>query len=280
MLSELTLQQTFKAQNRFALPQLNTELDRLEHQGIHQGCYCAPEINWIALMRQLLKALDVQLGRGQAALVRVGHYAGAESKTWDGLRDIKISPPGKPYKHGTPLTAWLATPEHGRGQFGLPFGWILIEDAEAPLDLALLDPLQSASQGWQVEHEECRKQLRTLYAARTSAQQKQRQQEADLAEVERQQQARTQRLASLSPAGQAVESLSEKLANDQRFAIKEPSGELRTLLNQAVTRVAEEGDTTLKAETRELFSACCELWGLSRKKNAKLKALWRQLNDD
>lgn len=281
LLAGLTRQQAFKALNRFALPQLKAELDRLERQGIHQGCYCAPDTNWITLMHRLLKTLEAPLARGQAALVRLGHYAGAESKTWDGLRDIKVSPPGKkPEQYSdTPRTAWLATPEPRRGQFGLPFGWVLVEDRETPLDLALLEPLKAASQGWQAEHDVCREQLHALREARASAQARQREQQAALAEAERAQQERAQHLINLTPAGQALEALREKLENDQRFGIHDASGELRTLLNHAVARVVEENDAALKAETRELFDACCELWGISRKKNAKLKALWRELND-
>jgi CRISPR-associated protein Csm5 len=280
-LATLTLNQAFIAQNRFAVPQLETELARLERQGVHQGCYCAPETSWIALVRRLLLALESPLQAGKAALVRLGHYAGAESKTWDGLRNIKVSPPGKtPLKFDkTPRTAWLAAPAPRQGQFGLPFGWVLVENAADPLEPELLAPLEAASTGWEAELDACRDQLATLRAARSEAMARQQRQEAELAEMVRAQQEKADRLEKLTPAGQAVEALSDKLANDQRFKINEPSGELRTLLNQAVAKVVEEGDTELMAETRELFTACCQLWGVDRKKNKKLKELWKPLND-
>lgn len=280
-LAELTLKQLFIAQNQFALPQLESELDRLERQGEHQGCYCAPEISWITLMRRLLRELATPLAEGQAALVRLGHYAGAESKTWDGLRTIKVSPPGKkPFKFAdTPRTAWLATTAPRQGKNGLPFGWVLVENKEEPLVLTALEPLQQASAVWEAELADCREQLATLRAARREAEDKQHQQEKELAEMARAQQERAAQLERLSPAGQAVEALREKLANDQRFNISEASGELRTLLNQAVAKVVEEGDPELKAETRELFTACCQLWKVDRKKNRKLKELWKPLNE-
>lgn len=280
-LAELTLKRLFIAQNRFALPQLESELDRLERQGVHQGCYCAPEVNWITLIRRLLRELEVPLARGQAALIRVGHYAGAESKTWDGLRSIKVSPPGKkPFKFAdTPRTAWLATTAPHQGRQGLPFGWMLVENSEEPLALAALEPLQHAGAGWAAELSECRQQLQTMRTARREAEAKQRQQEQELIEMAREQEERAARLESLSPAGQAVEALREKLANDQRFNISEASGELRTLLNQAVAKVVEEDDSELKSETRELFTACCQLWKVDRKKNRKLKELWKPLNE-
>ncbi|MCG6659394.1 hypothetical protein HOP52_16680 [Halomonas campisalis] len=278
-LAELTLEQVFVAQNRFALPQLEAELARLERQDVHQGCYCAPETSWITLMRRLLRELESPLREGRAALMRLGHYAGAESKTWDGLRDIDVSLGKRRKFSDTPSTAWLATPSPRQGQFGLPLGWVLVENADEPLNLSALEPLKATSVGWAAEFDACRDELAELRAARKEAQARQRQQEAELAEMERAQREKAERMERLTPAGRAVEALREKLANDQRFKISDVSGELRTLLNQAVAKVVEEGDPELKTETRELFSACCQLWGVDRKKNKKLKELWKPLNE-
>lgn len=279
LLSTLTLVNTFKAQNRFALPQLHSELDRLERQGIHQGSYCAPDVNWIYLMRQLLKHLETPLKQGQVALVRLGHYAGAESKTWDGLRHIKISPPGKtPLRFGSaPLTSWLAVPEVRSGQFGLPFGWALLESTQAPLDDDLLAPLQAASSGWTSAYQTCVSELAELRESRQHVLAQQRAQEEALAEMAREQEDKAAKRQQMTPAALAVDALKEQLANDQRFNINEPSGELRTLLNQAVAAVTQEADPELKATTRECLTACCQLWNVDRKKNKKIKALWQQL---
>lgn len=278
-LEKLTLKQLFIAQNRFALPQLEAELARLERQGEHRDCYCAPGVSWITLIRRLLHELETSLARGQAAIVRLGHYAGAESKTWDGLRDIDVSR-GKKRKFAQhPTTTWLATTAPRQGKQGLPFGWMLVEHSEEPLAPQALESLQHAGADWEAGLAECREQLATLRAARHAAESRQRQQEQELAEMARAQQERTARLERLSPAGQAVEALREKLANDQRFNITEVSGELRTLLNQAVAKVVEEDDPELKAQTRELFTACCQLWSVDRKKNKKLKELWKPLNE-
>jgi CRISPR-associated protein Csm5 len=100
--------------------------------------------DWADSMRQMLRgALRARLDAGQAFLLRVGRYGGAEAKTLEGLRSIQIVQAKLPaHRHvSSAHTVWLAADdEHARSSM-LPYGWLLVEvDPEgefAPLREAL-----------------------------------------------------------------------------------------------------------------------------------------------
>jgi CRISPR-associated protein Csm5 len=81
--------------------------------------------DWLGAMRKLLAAIEPKVAEGRAALVRIGKFCSAESKTV-AERQVWIAQ-ARQYK-SSPTTIWLAEMEHG----SLPLGWALIELAEKP----------------------------------------------------------------------------------------------------------------------------------------------------
>ena len=83
----------------------------------------------------MLAALRPAFERGDAFLLRVGRHSGAESVTLDGVRDIRIMQGrGMPARFADEATTvWLAAERENitRGDL-LPFGWLLVERADAP----------------------------------------------------------------------------------------------------------------------------------------------------
>jgi CRISPR-associated protein Csm5 len=122
-----------QACNRYYLPRLARECQVLDERR-----FANPD--WLRALNVLLQKLMPQLDAGQLMLLRVGRHSGAESVTLDGIRSIKIMA-GKgmqpQYSPDGAKTLWLAA-EHENDRSGLlPFGWPLIEPADAPEHPAL-----------------------------------------------------------------------------------------------------------------------------------------------
>lgn len=113
-----------KTCNRYYLPRLYGELDILDERR-----FCHPE--WQKGMDQLLTALSSRLNEGDAFLIRLGRYGGAESKTLsgDGVAQIKIMQgQGKtPLYENRTKTVWLAANNDADRSDMQPFGWALVE---------------------------------------------------------------------------------------------------------------------------------------------------------
>lgn len=118
--------------NRYYVQRLEKLLALLEQRG-----FASPE--WCTGVRRLLAALRPAFERGDAFLLRVGRHSGAEAVTLDGVRRISVMQ-GKDergrnqYKDmDEATTVWLATERENitRGDL-LPFGWLLVERADAP----------------------------------------------------------------------------------------------------------------------------------------------------
>lgn len=88
-----------------------------------------------------------------------------------------------------------------------------------------------------------------------------------------------QRTAAMTTEQLSVEKVRVQLAHDVQYNIKEPTGILRGVLRDSCITVGATNDLALKAELRELFTACCKLWGVDRKSNAKLKELWKLISE-
>lgn len=113
--------------NRYYVQRLEKLLALLEQRG-----FAGPE--WCTGARRLLAALRPAFERGDAFLLRVGRHSGAESVTLDGVRDIRIMQGrGMPARFADEATTvWLAAERENitRGDL-LPFGWLLVERADA-----------------------------------------------------------------------------------------------------------------------------------------------------
>lgn len=88
-----------------------------------------------------------RLNTNSAFLLRVGRHSGAESVTLDGVRSIKIlEGKGNSSKKPNSTTLWLAAENEKDSADLLPFGWLLVEVAEAGGQIAPLKKLSEFSQ--------------------------------------------------------------------------------------------------------------------------------------
>ncbi|MCS6987684.1 MAG: RAMP superfamily CRISPR-associated protein [Sphingomonadaceae bacterium] len=89
---------------------------------------------WLGAVRQLLaeEAVASAIREGRAALVRLGKFCSAESKTveWRAVRIPQAARTGGQEWVLHPYTLWLAD----LGAYRLPLGWALIELADAPCE--------------------------------------------------------------------------------------------------------------------------------------------------
>lgn len=89
---------------------------------------------WLGAVRELLAAepLAAAIREGRAALVRLGKFGSAESKTvaWRAVRIPQAAKKGGQEFVLHPYTLWLAD----LGAYRLPLGWALLEVAESPSD--------------------------------------------------------------------------------------------------------------------------------------------------
>jgi CRISPR-associated protein Csm5 len=117
--------------NGFYRKQLNCDLDLLKQKHLSAGL-------WVDRFRDLIKSLQPLLDQGKAMLVRVGRHSGAESVTLGRRRWIRIMEgPGKSHWASEATTIWLAAESDSESAEMLPFGWLLVEraDASAPESL-------------------------------------------------------------------------------------------------------------------------------------------------
>jgi CRISPR-associated protein Csm5 len=119
------LSQIAKDCNHYHLPRLTKEMEVLDGRGMLNP-------TWKESIDNLLAGeVGKLLHSGQAMLVRLGRYGGAESKTLsgEGVAQIKIMQ-GKgtpPIFQSTTKTFWLAAQTANDQKHLIPFGWALIE---------------------------------------------------------------------------------------------------------------------------------------------------------
>ncbi|WP_338809701.1 RAMP superfamily CRISPR-associated protein [Neisseria leonii] len=108
-----SLQQLAQDANRYHLPRFEQECALLDQCGLI-------DTGWFKHTGKLLAHLKPQLEQGRMLLLRLGRHGGAESKTIEGLAQIKIM-------QGKGRRVWLAAQAAGETHGLLPFGWALIE---------------------------------------------------------------------------------------------------------------------------------------------------------
>ncbi|MDR0736260.1 MAG: type III-A CRISPR-associated RAMP protein Csm5, partial [Zoogloeaceae bacterium] len=122
------LVQIAKDCNAYHLPRLCAELAEMDETGLVNP-------DWKSAIERLLKesTLADRLESGQAMLVRIGRYSGAENKTLSEVADIKImlgkDETGRQqheYRHKT-TTYWLSAQTADDQKHMLPFGWAILE---------------------------------------------------------------------------------------------------------------------------------------------------------
>jgi CRISPR-associated protein Csm5 len=111
--------------NAYNLPRFFSELDQMSQRGF-------VNLDWQRDTGNLLGGeMKQKLALGDAFLVRLGRYGGADSKTLsgDGVAHIKImGARGEPPTfQGTTKTVWLAAEFETDQKHLLPFGWAIVE---------------------------------------------------------------------------------------------------------------------------------------------------------
>ncbi len=272
--------------NRFYQPMLEEELDRLEKRGCYNR-YCFDDTkNWANTLREVLAGpLKEKLAKGKAFLLRVGRHGGAESNTLTGQRHIKIMQGRgeKPIFLSAPLTDWLAATHRNEQNALLPFGWILVEVVSLGTQLeptlaSMLDALNEKRyqqyQGVQDSLQHIKQQWET---AQAEAQAKAEEMSAQvLREAERAaEEALT--LAAMTAEQQALYGLRKQYEQAKNANNRDLAGELRVKLNDVVKVVVATNDAELKSTLEVLAMEICDFWGVSLKKNKKLKELIRSI---
>lgn len=124
--------------NRYYLPKLEAELRFLSSKGY--SCIGKSEAAWSKRLRELLSGeLKKALSENRVFLLRLGKHGGAEDKTLNGVRSVKIMLEKVDGKNRSENRS--STTEVGlacRGDVGemqnlMPFGWVLVELGEQNL---------------------------------------------------------------------------------------------------------------------------------------------------
>ena len=211
--------------NRFYQARLHAELAVLD-----QRRFASPE--WIRALDQLLSGeIRQKLDRGDAFLINLGRYGGAESKTLngDGVAKIKIMQGKgmKPDCQSTTKTIWLASATEDARSDMQPYGWALVEinpqeelpslktwcdkQAAQRIDMSAVHAAFAAEKA---DAEQARQQL---------AQQRLAQQAQAEADAHAEQAHRAER-ASMSDALRATEELCDALSNAPK--VKQPGSDI------------------------------------------------------
>ncbi|MCD2452427.1 RAMP superfamily CRISPR-associated protein [Methylicorpusculum oleiharenae] len=170
------------------------------------------ETEWQNQIEHLLgNGLLKRLNEGDAFLLRIGRHSGAEALTLNGVRKIKIMQGRgeRPKEESQPKTWWLAADDISNKQGLLPFGWVLVEiDPKSP-DSPLQHWLENSNNdltAWMQQ------QLTKQNGLKDKAELRQREEEGKIQAEQKQaeelllkQQAEQQRLDSLSPIEQEIE---------------------------------------------------------------------------
>jgi CRISPR-associated protein Csm5 len=250
---------------------------------------------WKQSLEQLLTGdLAKKLTQGDAFLIRLGRYGGADSKTLsgEGVAHIKImGAKGQPPSfESTTKTVWLAAENEQEQKHLLPFGWAVVEIDPQEGDLPQLKArCEAQSQGrpdmTQLRQQfEADKQAALQQKAEQTALAVQRLEAKKAEELAAQQHAEA--LANMSPQSQQIETLRQKC---EHWANKmPPNGNFKHQktnegLFQEATRLVSQALADAQWQTIEKQSLAAMLeqslpkvvapWGKDEKKKLKLSAL-------
>lgn len=204
-----------KQSNTYHLARLRRELSVLDERG-----FINPD--WKLSVERLLKgSLNDKLESGDAILVRLGRYGGAESKTLSDVARIKIMGARVDGKQqftteSVTKTVWMAAEREDDQKHLLPFGWAVVE----------IDPQGDLPElkAWCAEQSKGRPDMAAIRHAfevekqaasdrkRALAQEAAARDAAKLAEQAIQAE-RERALASMSPQGQQIETLRQACEN-------------------------------------------------------------------
>lgn len=250
----------------FYNPIINTELAEMAQDN-------RVDSNWVKAFMQLYRW---QQQHPQAFLIRLGHYAGGQTKTYANNRHIKNSKPGKDIKVTTgdrAHTYWLSSEK-------TPMGWALVipQDQNTQELDNLLQPLKSKDiekipQLAQIKQ----KHLHKAQGLIANVQQRQADQAADLVRQAQQAQEEQQRVAQMTQEQKAIHTLQQDYHKAKAFNLIEPQGSLRQAINTLVNQ-AQNWNPQDKAQLKQLLQEIFYTYWKQDKSNKKIKELLNKLN--
>ena len=258
--------------NRFYLPQLQTQLEQWQNDK-------RIDSQWLKHIQSLMDNLKTAIMQNQIAIVRLGHYAGALSKSWTQLRQIenrKVKDKNDPDKYMQDTHTFWLSEDHK------PLGWAIISlknDNSDTIPALLKDFIALFSEADKqklVEIETLKhnyaeqKRLNELEQKRLEEAQKRREQ----AEKEKH-----AKLQSMSPNQQAIFKLEETFEQEKAHNLQNPAGELRQQINNLIDQAHQQAWSPEDKETlKKLCLAIFDYWSINPKKNAKVKDKLKLLN--
>lgn len=279
-----------KACNAYYLPKLYDELAQLGEEGRYL------DNGWVQSFQTLLRKngpLLTALQEQKAMLLRIGKHSGAEDKTLNGARSIKIiiGQGQAPEYRANTTQVRLAGSQLNQQQNLLPFGWVVIEfdNTHIPeLRRVMHEQSSDARQRLVQEQQRLQQKAEAEYQrAQAEAEQQRLAAEAEarrLAE-EAAEQARLAALAAMSPEKRAIAELQQAYiasqgdpANpkDQGEKGRGPGSPLYTRAREQIQQ-ASGWNTADKTELKALILEIFALLGVNPK-NGKPKDLLKTLN--
>lgn len=277
-----------KQSNAYNQTRLRNELSILDRRGLVNPAWKH------AIDTLMAGALGKKLATGDAFLIRLGRYGGAESKTLsgEGVASIKImGAKGQPPTYeSTTKTVWLAAEREDEQKHLLPFGWAVVEIDPGEDDLPQLKAWCEAQSKGRPDMAQLRQQFE---ADKQAALQQKAEQSAhaakrleakkaeELAAVQR-----AQALANMTPQGQQIEALRQKcevwaskMPPHGNFKHQKITEKLFQDASKLVTQALAEPQwpTSDKAALADMLEQCLPKvvtpWGKEEKKKLKVTAL-------
>ncbi|RAU17614.1 type III-A CRISPR-associated RAMP protein Csm5 [Nitrincola tibetensis] len=268
--------------NAYYLPKFKDELVQL---GQNVG-YFSQE--WIQSINKLLEGdLGVALHNNRAMIIHLGKHTGAQDKTLDGIRQIKIL--GKkgtsPTTRSETTEVRLAAQEIEDQTTLLPFGWVVIELESDPVTnlLEVFDEASKSSKDrlekelqwavWRQEKQKARQaqefehQRKLKAIAEKDALQKSKEQEEE------------KRLRALPAELKTIMAFEQKLSMDQGNAGKGFGSPLIEEFKPLVI-LAGSWEPEYRQKLQSLASDLFTYLQVDRKKNKKAKEIWKSLGEE
>ncbi len=265
-----SIEEIVKAMNNFYYPKFVKHIKRAKQDKRIKTL-------WAEQIEDLCQSTIKAMGASKsAAVIQIGRYGGAESKSWDDLRRIKNvkAKNQKDKVMNDSTTFWL-------NEQKLPMGWALLVLGElSSEEQSNLKRFQEALSGSLIrEFEEIETALLALKQNKISrlAEQKRKQEQEEMqakAEAERE-----VKRAQMSETERQIDALNTLFEGEKKFNIQNPTGPVRQEISRlAGLSVTESWPEKDRRSLRNLIKEIVKYWGINVKKNKKLKEILQQLD--
>jgi len=263
------------------VPQINKYYRKLlENELLSLEVLNCAKLDWLQGLNDLLEGeMGQALEQGAVMLLRLGKYGGADTKTLEGVRHIKImgAKGEKPSYKELPTTYWLAGDAKNARQGLLPFGWVLLQrpGCELPETEAFIKEqakdayiLAEGEKQRLIEREEKEKEIKI----------KREQDEAKAKTQAEEEAQKKQQWAAMSDTQREINLLQQRMHSGEGKG-QGASAQLATDLTALIHQATEEWDA---ADRLELKQAAIQLYlhmGVDSKKNKKAKLRLKGLSE-